>query len=179
MKDFLIGLLIFFSLCLCGLIWFQWVREGAARREMQASHDRIYSTLEQIQGLQTTLKRTEEEVKRLDALKNDLAGTLKSNRQALASLTRDLEHANAEVERHLKQIDAYKEALDRANKSISEQNENVKRQDEQMKKLAQERNEIVAKFNKVVGDFNDLAGKWNALQDQLAGTNTPPANPSR
>jgi len=179
MKNFLASLLIFFSLCLCGLIWFQWVREASSRQEIQSLHDKDFLTREEIQGLRATVRRTEEEVMRLDGLKIELTGTVKSNRQEIATLTKDLQHANAEAEARLRQIEVYKEALDRANESIKKQNEDVRRQNEEMRKLADERNEIVVKFNKVVADFNDLAGKWNTLQEKLAGTNAPPANPPK
>jgi chromosome segregation ATPase len=179
MKNFLVGLLISLSLCLCGLIWFQWVREAHSRQEVESLKNGISGKLVEVQSLQSGVRRAEEEIKRLDSLKNELTATGQSNRQEIARLTGDLQHANADVERQLKQISLFKEALDRANESIKKQNEDVKRQNEEMKKLAEERNEIVTKFNKTVAEFNDLAGKWNALQEQLASTNAPPANPPK
>ena len=182
MRNVLVSLLISLSLCLCGLIWFQWVREAHSRQEVESLKSGISGKLEEVQGLQSTARLAEDEVKRLDGLKNELTATVQSNREEVAKLTGDLQHANAEAERHLKQNDLYKEALDRANESIKKQNEDVKWQNEEMKKLerlAEDRNEMVAKYNKVVADFNDLARKWNAVQEQRATTNAPPGNPAR
>ena len=174
MKTFLTNLLIVLALCLCGLIWIQWKREASLRHEIQSLKNTIFQGREQIQGLEMVLKRTDDEVKRLDGLKGELTATVKSNRQEIAELAKDLQRANTEVERNLKQIEAYKDALDRANESIKKQNEDIKKQNEDIKKLAEERNDIVAKHNKVVAEFNDLAAKWNTVQEQLANTNAPP-----
>jgi chromosome segregation ATPase len=175
MKNFLQNLLILFALCLCGLIAFQWDRETKLQQDKQRLTDTIHDKLEAIQSLQGQLKRTEDEVRRLDKLKNELTETGKSNRVEIAELRRDLEKANADIERNAKQIDVYKTALDKANESIKKQNEDIKTQNEEMKKLADERNETVVKFNKVVEDYNDLAKKWNDLQSSLSATNAPPS----
>ena len=173
MRNFLTNLLIAVALGLCVLIWFQWVREGHSRQEIQKLTDKVHDRDEAIQGLQGTIRRTEAEVTRLDGLKNQLTATLKTNRQEILTLTKDLDKANTDLEQQAKQVDAYKDALERANESIKKQNEDVKRQNEEMKKLAEERNEIVTKYNKVVADFNELANKWNALQENLSKTNAP------
>jgi len=173
MRNFLTNLLIAVSLCLCVLIWFQWVREGRTRHKLQALTDTVHDRDETIQGIRGTVKRYEAEISRLDGLKNQLTATVRSNRQEIVSLTGDLDKTKTDLERQTRQVEAYKDALDRANESINKQNEDVKRQNEEMKKMAEERNEIVAKYNKVVGDFNDLATKWNTLQESLSKTNAP------
>ncbi len=175
MKNFLQNLLILFALCLCALIAFQWDRETKLQQDRQRLTDTIHDKLEAIQTLQGQLKRTEDEVKRLDKLKNELTETVKSNRVEIVELKRDLEKASAEVERNAKQIDVYKTALDKANENIKKQNEDIKTQNEEMKKLADERNDAVVKFNKLVGEYNDLAKKWNDLQNSLSATNAPAA----
>jgi chromosome segregation ATPase len=175
MKNFLQNLLILLALCLCALIAFQWDRETKLQQDKQRLTDTIHDKLEAIQSLQGQLKRTEDEVKRLDKLKNELTEMGKSNRVEIVELKRDLEKANADIERNAKQIDVYRTALDKANESIKKQNEDIKTQNEEMKKLADERNETVVKFNKVVEEFNDLAKKWNDQQSSLSATNAPPA----
>jgi chromosome segregation ATPase len=173
MKNFLQNLLIFLALCLCGLIALQWHRETLLRQEAQARTDTIHDKAEAIQGLQGTLRQTEEEVKRLDALKKELTETVRSNRTEIASLRKDLDKANTELDRGLKQTEAFKTALQQANENIKKQNEDIRKQNEDMKNLAAERNESVAKYNKVVEEFNDLAKKWNDQQQSLSKTNPP------
>ncbi len=175
MKNFLQNLLIFFALCLCGLIAFQWVRETELRTQVQKLTDEGQNKAEAIQNLQVQLRGDEQEIKRLDTLKNELNATVKSNRLDIARLNKDLDKANAENDRNLAQIDMYKQAIQTANDNIKKQNEDIKRQNEEMKKLAEDRNEIVKKFNKVAADYNELVNKWNAQQEELAkqATNKP------
>jgi chromosome segregation ATPase len=175
MKSFLQNLLVVFALCLCGLVAFQWHRETGLQQERQQLTDTIHDKLEDLQGLQGTLKQTEDEVKRLDHLKTELTDTVKSNRLEILQLQKEQERAEAEIEKGLKQIDVYRTALEQANESIKKQNEDIRKQNEQLKQLADERNDAVLQHNKVVEEFNDLAKKWNDLQTILAGTNAPPA----
>ena len=172
MKNGLQNLLIFLSLCLCALIAFQWHRETKLRHEIQKLTDTVHDDLENIQGLQGNLKRSEQEIQHLDGLKLELTETVKSNRVQIAQLAKDLEKSDAEVEKGLKAIEEYKTALEQANNNIKKQNEDIKKQNEEVKTLADERNEAVVKYNKIVADFNDLAKKWNSLQEQLS-TNAP------
>jgi len=174
-KNFLQNLLIFFAVCLCALVAFQWVRETHLRANVQTLTDTVHDKTETILNLQATVRRDEDEIKRLDGLKNQLTQTVKSNEVQIANLTRDLNKANAELERDQRQIEVYKDAIEKANDNIVRQNETIKDQNEQMKKLGEERNEAVVKLNKVVGDFNELAKKWNTMQEALAKTNAPPA----
>src|SRR2546427_2048985 len=104
MKKFLSNLLIFFSLGLCALIAFQWVREAHLRARIQSLTDTIHDKSETIQSLQGQLKKSQEEVTRLDTLKTELTATVKSNRLEIATLKKDLEKANKEIEKQLAQI---------------------------------------------------------------------------
>lgn len=175
MKNFLTGLLIFFSMCLCGLIAFQWVRETHRMKEIQSLNDTIHTKSERIQALEVTTRRYEQEIRRLDDLKNELNATIKTNKAEISQLSKDIERAETEIQRHTNTIATYKDALDKANASIKQQNENIRIQNEEMKKLGDERNEVVQKFNKLAADHNDLVTKWNKQQEELAAaaTNAP------
>src|SRR5438105_12778258 len=110
MKNFLQNLLIFFSLCLCGMMVFQWVRETRLNKQVQALTDTVSAKSQQIIDLQGTVKRYEEDIKRLDALKNQLTATVKSNQNEIAQLTKNVEKAEAENEKNLRQSEIYKQA---------------------------------------------------------------------
>ncbi len=167
MKNFLQNLLIFFALCLCGLVAVQWHRETKLQQQIQRLSDAARDKVEATQSIQSALNRAEEEVKRLDALKNGLNELVKSNQVRIARLQSDLERADTETGKNLKQIDAYKSALEQANANIRKQNEDLKR-------LAAERNEAATKFNKLVEDYNALAQKWSELNAPNTATNSPP-----
>jgi chromosome segregation ATPase len=175
MKKFLSNLLIFFSLALCGLIAFQWVREAHLRAKIQSLTDTIHDKSETIQSLQGQLKKSEAGVTRLDKLKSELTETVKSNRVEIAGLKKDVEKADKEIEKQSIQIDNYKAALETANASIKKQQEDIKKQNEDLKKLVEERNATVAKFNKLADEYNDLVNKWNKQQEEISkgATNAP------
>ena len=90
MKNFLQNLLIFFALCLCALIAFQWVRETDLRKRVQDLTNKVQDQLEAIQNLQSTVKRDENEIQRLDTLRIDLNNQITTNKAQIASLTKDL-----------------------------------------------------------------------------------------
>ena len=164
-----------FALGLCGLITFQWVREVRLRHNIQGLTDEVQNKKEAIQNLTGVIKRSDDEIARLEGLKKDLTETVKSNRLEIAGLERELDKAQAETERQMKQVDIYKDALTKANDNIKRQNETITQQNEEMKKLADERNNVVLKLNKTVEEFNDLVKKWNEQQTALAAaaTNAP------
>ena len=165
MKNFLQNLLIFFSLCLCAVIAYQGVRDTKLYKQIQKLSDTVHDKSEIIQNQERKLKLDEAEIQRLDALKNDLNNTIKSNQLQIVNLTRDLEKANNEIEKDQKQIEVYKEAIQKANDNILKQNEEIKKA-----------NEVVKKFNKLAADFKELADKWNQhmAEHEKASTNAPP-----
>lgn len=171
MKNFLQNLLIFFALALCALIAFQWVRETDLRKEIQKLNDTVHDKSQAIIDLEARLHHDEDEIRRLDDLKNELTATVKSNNLEIARLGKDLDKATIDNQRKDKQIEVYKAALDVANDNIKKQNEEMKAQNEEMKKLAEERNDIVKKFNKMNADYSELAGKWNKQQEEIAAKN--------
>ena len=175
MKNFLQNLLIFFSICLCAMMIFQWVRETRLNKQVQALTLTVGEKSQAILDLQATVRRDEAEIQRLDGLRNQLVATVKSNQVDIARLTKDLEKAEAESEKNLKQSEIYKEALQIANESIKKQNEDIKKQNEEMKKLAEDRNDMVRKFNSMATNYNDLATKWNKQQESIGkgATNAP------
>jgi len=175
MKNFLQGLLIFFSLCLCALIAFQWVRETHLRKDLQAQADKIHDKMESIQNFEVQTRRLETEIQRLDGLKTELTATVKTNRVEIEKLNKDLLKLEGSVAVAEKQSEAYKNALQVANDNITTQNDAIKRQNEEMKKLADERNDLAKKFNKLATDYNELATKWNKVQEEMAAqaTNAP------
>jgi len=168
MQKILSNLLIFFAVSLCALCAFQWVRESRLRSELADLHHTVYLKLEAIQNLEAQLKRTAAEVTRLDGLRIELSGIIKTNKEEIQSLTKYSEKLEKESEAQKAQIAVYKEAVDKANENIKRQNEDIQRQNAEMKKLAEERNATVEKYNKLVEQYNDLVKQFEKLQEDAA-----------
>ena len=111
MKNFLQNLLIVFALGLCGLMAYQWVRETGLRKQIQELTDKLHDRDEAIQALQGTVKRTEAEIQRLDALRIDLNNTIKTNQAKIVELTKNLEKTQNDLEKEQQQVIVFKEAL--------------------------------------------------------------------
>jgi septal ring factor EnvC (AmiA/AmiB activator) len=172
MKNFPRNLLIVLAVCLWALVAFQWVRENRLRQDLLRLNEAVQRAKESAYGLEQSHKRDIEEIKRLDALKNQLAQSVKSNEARLSVFERDLQRASAGSERSASQLRVYKAALDRANSSIESQNETIKTQNDEILKLAEERNSIISNFNKLSRDYNELAERWNRQQQDLAAATT-------
>src|SRR5437762_3365 len=175
MQKFLSNLLIFFALSLCALCAFQWVRESRLRSEVADLQHTVYLKLETIQNLEAQLKQTKEDVTRLDNLRVELSGIIKTNKEEIQNLTRYSEKLEKEIEAHKAQIAVYKEAVEKANENIKRQNEDIKKQNEEMKQLAADRNATVEKYNKLVEQYNELVKQFEKFQQDAAkgATNKP------
>jgi chromosome segregation ATPase len=173
MKSWLQNLLIVIALALCVVIALQGHQQSQRLKDLQTRQNTIDSQEEQIRDLNGVVKSRNEEIQRLEGIKATLTELVKSNRTEITRLRQDLDKADAEIARQLKQVGDFKAALEQANESIKQQNETIKQQNEQLVKLAAERNEFVEKYNKLAVEFNDLVKKWNDQQQLLAGTNAP------
>jgi chromosome segregation ATPase len=175
MQKFLSNLLIFFALSLCALCVFQWVRESRLRSEVAELHRTIFLKLDAIQNLEFQLKQTKEDVTRLDNLRVELSGIIKTNKEEIQNLTKYSEKLEKEIEAAKAQIAVYKDAVEKANESIKRQNEDIKKQNEEMRQLAADRNVTVDKYNKLVEQYNDLVKQFEKFQEDVAkgATNKP------
>ncbi len=168
MQKFLSNLLIFFALSLCALCAFQWVRESHLRKEIVDLQHTVYLKLEAIQGLEGQLKQTKEDVTRLDNLRVELSGIIKTNKDEIQSQRKYSEKLEKEIETDKAQLAIYKDAIDKANENIRRQNEDIKKQNEEMKQLAGDRNATVEKYNKLVEQYNDLVKQFEKYQEEVA-----------
>jgi chromosome segregation ATPase len=167
MKAFLQNLLIFFSLCLCILIAFQWIRESKTHEALQKDEDIIHDKSERIQNLEQTVKRDEAEIQRLDALQKQLSEIVKSNNVEIAQLSRDLKKVEAENEKNAKQVEAYKEALKTANERVLQEGEDIKTLNADLKNVMLERNDLVKNLNTLSESINHMATDWSQRGDQM------------
>lgn len=182
MKNFLQGLLIFFSLCLCGMLAFQWIRETRLRIDVQELTNKIQNKTESILNLEADVKRRDKEIQRLDELKSTYFAEVKSNTALVDILSKDLYKATNQVTSLESSVEQYKEALKIANENVVTANDRIRKATEDIKVVAEERNEMALKYNKMATDFNELANKWNAQQQELMkmATNTPaPPQPKK
>lgn len=163
MKQFLINLLIVFALGLCAFNAIQWVREAGLRREIEKLTLQGIGKDQTIASLQSSLKRSEAEIARLEGRVVELKEVQKTNNAEILSLKKLLRKAEMENETAKAQIDEYKKAVATQNESIQKQNDSIKEQNEMLKKVAGERDEFVKKYKDQLEQWNDLVNKYNEL----------------
>ena len=168
MQKSLSNLLIFFALSLCALCAVQWVRESHLRQDVADLHRTVFLKLEMIQNLESQLEQAKEEITRLDNIRIELNGVIKTNKEEILSLTKYSEKLEKEIEANKAQIAVYKDAVEKANENIKRQNEDIKKQNEEMKQLAADRNVTVEKYNKVVEQYNELVKQFEKFQEDAA-----------
>ncbi len=179
MKKILENFLIVLALGLCALCTYQWYRESNLRKAVEGLSKELYEKKEVIQSLEDRLKRSEADVSRLDTLKTELTGLLKTNKQELATMSKYSEKLEREAEVFKSQIQSYKDAVEVANANIRKQNDDIKKQNEMMKQLAEERNAVVTKYNETVSQYNDLVKQFEKFQQDVQNQNQKKEEPKK
>jgi len=176
MKNFLQNLLIFFALCLCGLIAFQWVRETELRKRLQELTNVVHDKSEAVMNLEANVRRDRDEIQRLDSERKRLDQTVKSNTTQIASLSHSLDRATNDIKTAEQNILRYKEAYERTSVNLTNANTIIVEQNTKMKKMAEEANGVVSKYKDLYAKYDELVDKWNKQQADLAkaATNAPP-----
>ena len=166
MKAFLINLLVALSIALCGFNAFQWFREAKLHGRVESMGSEIYKKSGEIQSLQQTLKINQDEITRLEGLREAGLAIIRSNKTVLVQVEgerdtfrRDLQIQTAKAA----QVEQYKEAFSKANENLKKQNEVIVTQNEKMKQLADERNEIVTRLNKLATEYKSLGEDYTKL----------------
>lgn len=166
MKAFLVNLLVALSIALCAFNAVQWYREAKLHGRVEALGGDIYRKSAEIQALQQTIKLNNDEIKRIDGIREHLVETVKSNRTVIAEIEteRDKFRKDAIFQKaKADQGEVYKEAFEKANENIKKQNETIVTQNEKMKQLADERNEMVGRFNKLATDYKTLGDDYHKV----------------
>src|SRR5215472_9101944 len=99
MKNFLQNLLIFFALCLCGLIAFQWVRETDLRKGLQDLTNQVHDKAQAVVNLEAEVRTDQNQIQRLDTQRKQLSQTIKSNDLQIANLSKDLDKTTNELQK--------------------------------------------------------------------------------
>lgn len=166
MKSFLTNLLVCLSVALCGFNAYQWYREAKLQGRIEMLGSEIYKKSGDIQNLQQTVQVNQDEIKRLETLREAALSTIKSNKVFLAQVEaeRDTFRKDLVIQTaKAAQVEQYKEAFTKANENLRKQNEVIVTQNEKMKQLADERNEIVLRLNKLATEYKSLGEDYTKL----------------
>ncbi len=161
-----VSLLIVLALGLCGLVAYQWYRDADLRQQLAERGKQMQAMNEQKHEIEVTGKRVEEELKRVEQLKERLTEQDKTNKVELSRSKRDLAEANLKLERATKQGDAYKVAYEKMATDIKAQNESMKKLNEAYLNVVNVQKDTVEKYKKLATDCEDLNARYNKLFEQ-------------
>jgi chromosome segregation ATPase len=116
--------------------------------------------------VETAGKRVEEELKRVEQLKERLTEQANTNRAELSRTKLNLSEMTVKWERSTKQGEAYKAAYEKMSTDIKAQNESMKKLNEAYLSAVNINKDTVEKYKKLAGDCEDLNQRYNKLFEQ-------------
>jgi septal ring factor EnvC (AmiA/AmiB activator) len=161
-----VSLLIVLSIGLCGLVAYQWYRDADLRTQIATRNRELNAMNEQKHEVEMTGKRVEEELKRVEQLKERLTEQDKTNKVELSRVKKEAAEAQLKLDRSTRQGEAYKVAYDTMSTNILVQNESMKKLNEAYLNVVNVQKDTVEKYKKLAGDCEELNGRYNKLFEQ-------------
>lgn len=166
MKSLLVNLLVVLSLILCSFNAIQWFREAKLHGRVEDLGSQIFKKSTEIQDLQQSVKIHQDEIQRLEGIRENFNSLVKSNRLVIAALEEQSEkfRRDAQIQAaKAAQVEQYKAAYEKANEGIVKANEVIQTQNEKMKSMADDRNQFVERYNKLALDYKSLGEDYQKV----------------
>ena len=161
-----VAVLIALACALCALVAYQWYRDADLRMQIAERNKQISGLNEQKHEVEVTGKRVEEELKRVEQLKERLIEQDKTNKVELSRTKRELSETTVKWERATQLGESYKAAYDKMAIDIKAQNESIKKLNEAYLNGVAVNKETIEKYKKLAGDCEDLNNRYNKLFEQ-------------
>lgn len=162
-----VGILIFLSICLCGLVAFQWVVQSRLREMVETEKAEGNKLRGERQDLENKSRRYSDEISNITELKAKLEEERKVTLTSLRQTTNDLIRLRMEFNYATNVLTQISNALVQANTNLLIQNKNITELAAQTRKAMEERNDIAVKFNEKAKQYGDLVTNYNALVQQF------------
>jgi len=161
-----VTLLIVLSIGLCGLVAYQWYRDADLRKQIAGRNHELSAMNEQKHEVEMTGKRVEEELKRVEQLKERLTEQDKTNKVELSRVKKEAAELTLKLERATRLGDSYKVAYDTMSTNILLQNESMKKLNEAYLNVVGVQKDTVEKYKKLATDCEELSTKYAKLFEQ-------------
>ncbi len=162
-----VGILIFLSICLCGLVAFQWVVQSRLREMVETEKSEGNKLRGERQDLENKSRRYSDEIANITELKAKLEEERKVTLVSLRQTTNDLIRLRMEFNYATNVLSQVSNALVQANTNLLIQNKNITELAGQTKKAMEDRNDIAVKFNEKAKQYGDLVTNYNAVVQQF------------
>jgi chromosome segregation ATPase len=156
-------LLIFLAASLCCLVAFQWYRDAALRQEIAEYYQQLTGLNNQKNEMERAGKRVEEELKRVESLRERLTELDKTNKMELSRSKKELAETSLKLTRAIQEGVSYEIAYRKMTNDIVVQNESLRRLNEAYLKGIALQKDTVEKYFKLATDCEALSLKYNTL----------------
>ena len=179
MKNFHQKLLLFLSVCLCGLCARQWYVQSLQRADIEKLEQTVFEKNGLLLAASNSVATMDHQISQMDSRITALKGGAQTDDAIIVQLKRDLAKSQASGDAQAAQIAEYKKAVDQLEAKLKESFDGIAKQNENTKQLVAQRDELAAKLNASVKDRNDVVAKYNDLvkqieKNQAAGAGPPP-----
>lgn len=162
-----VGILIFLSICLCGLSVFQWVVQARLRNMVEQEKIEGNKLKAERQDLENKSRRYSEEIAHITEMRTKLEEERKTNLITLSKTTRELSRLQLDYAYATNALSQTSNALVRANTNILVQNKHIEEMAGATRKAMEDRNEIANRFNERMRQYGELVTNYNTLAAQF------------
>lgn len=162
-----VTLLLALSVCLCGLVIFQWVVQSKLRNLVEQERVESNKLKGERQDLENKSRRYSDEISHINELKQRLEDERKTNLVALRTTTNELIRLRYDYSFSTNLLNQTSNALVRANTNLLIQNKNINDLAAQTKKAMEDRNDIANRFNEKARQYGELVTNYNKLAVQF------------
>jgi predicted nucleic acid-binding Zn-ribbon protein len=162
-----VGILIFLSVCLCGLVVFQWIVQSKLREMVESEHRENNALLGAKQELENKAKRYADEVAHIQEMRTQIEAEQKTNRSELTRMKNELVRYRSAAEYGSNATLVFSNALMKANTNVIILNDQAAQLVEATRKAMEDRNTVVSNLNSLSTKYSELVTNYNSVVDQF------------
>lgn len=158
-----VGLLVFLSLCLCGLVVFQWIVQSRARGEIETERRERSKLMGERQELESKSARYADEIAHIGEMRTLLEAERATNTLELIKVRKDLVQLRAGFGAISNAVLGYSNSLVLANSNLLVQNARMRELSESANRAMEQRNEATVRYNETIAKYAALITNYNGL----------------
>jgi hypothetical protein len=158
-----VGLLVFLSLCLCGLVVFQWTVQSRARGEIEVERRERAKLMGERQELENKSARYADEITHIGEMRTLLEAERATNTLELIKVRKELVQLRAGYGAVSNSVLGYSNSLVHANSNLVVQNGRMRELSESANRAMEQRNEATVRYNEAIAKYATLITNYNGL----------------
>ena len=158
-----VGILVFLSLCLCGLVVFQWIVQSRLRGVIEQERRERGKLLVDRQELENKSARYADEIAHIEEMRTKLEAQSATNQIELKTVRKELAQLRFGFGSVSNLALSYSNSLVQANSNLVLQNSRMKELADSATRAMEQRNETAVRYNEVMAKYAGLITNYNGL----------------